>query len=332
MTAAERDAALPLTDEEVFSLLSRYENAGPVALALSGGPDSMALCAVLSRWNKVPVHALTVDHGLRPDSADEAQQVAAWVSSLPAMTHHILPWIGDKPSTRIMEEARRARYTLMADYCRAQGITFLFAAHHQDDQAETFLIRLAAGSGLDGLGGMRAEQPIDNGITLVRPFLSVAKDRLIATCRAYGVPYVTDPSNTKADYLRPRLRAARDVLEDEGLTAKRLSVTALRLSRARDAMEYFTARAMDSCRTEAGEARWVFDYPVFAGQPAEIRLRLLLAAMEALGPDRDYAPRMEKAEDLLYALENQGFKGRTLGGCTFALKGGGKALYVERES
>lgn len=331
MTAADTPAT-PLTDEAAFSHFSLFDGSEKIALALSGGPDSMALCHFLSRWDRADIHALTVDHGLRPESADEAQQVAAWVRGWPRITHTTLRWNGDKPATRIMEEARRARYALMADYCRAHGITHLALAHHQDDQGETFLIRLAAGSGLDGLAAMRSRQALDSGITLCRPFLSVSKDSLVAACAARNIPFVTDPSNTKDDYLRPRLRAARDVLAGEGLSGKRLSVTAARMGRARDALEHYTAAALAACRLDVREGTEVFDYPLFCTYPAEIRLRLILDAMERLHPGRDYGPRMEKAEDLLLSLENQDFKGRTLGGCVFALKGGGKALWMERES
>lgn len=330
MTAA--DPSAPLSDDEVLSVLSPYKELKKNALALSGGPDSMALCHALSRSGLFDIHAITVDHGLRANSADEAAHVHAWVKDWPRVTHAIVRWDGDKPDARVMEEARRARYALMADYCKKHGISHLFVAHHRDDQAETFLIRLAAGSGLDGLAGMRGEQIMDNGLTLVRPFLSFEKERLIATCHAHGISFVTDPSNVKDDYLRPRLRAARAALEEEGLSNKRLSVTAARLSRARDALDAMAAQAYESCLTAQDENATTFAMDRFRSYPAEIRLRMLLAAMDRLHPDRDYAPRMEKAEDLLLALENPDFRGRTLGGCVFALKGAGKALYVGRES
>lgn len=330
MTAADLPA--PLSDDEVSTVLSPYKELKKIALALSGGPDSMALCHILSHSGLFDIYAITVDHGLRNESADEAANVQAWVKDWPRVTHTILRWDGDKPDSRIMEEARRARYALMADYCRVRDVAHLFVAHHRDDQAETFLIRLAAGSGLDGLSGMRAQQALENGLVLVRPFLPFGKDRLVATCHARNIPFVIDPSNAKEDYLRPRLRAARAALEEEGLSNKRLSVTAARLARARDALETIAAQAYDDCRMEEDADSTTFDMDRFRACPAEIRLRLLLAVMDRLHPARDYAPRMEKVEDLLDALENLDFKGRTLGGCVFALKGAGRALYVGRES
>jgi tRNA(Ile)-lysidine synthase len=295
----------------------------------------MVLTSMLSRWAQSEgcptIHALTVDHGLRAESATEAEQVGQWVKDWPHVTHHILRWESDKPDARIMEEARRARYDLMRDYCRKNGIRHLFVAHHQDDQAETFLIRLAGGSGLDGLAGMRSVQELGPDFSLVRPFLGFSKERLIATCATHSIPYVDDPSNQKTDYLRPRLRASRAILEGEGLSSKRLFVTATRLSRARDALEQLTEKAFTECVTEQNGEGTGFDFAKFKAQPAEIRLRLILRAMDYLRPDKDYAPRMEKAEDLLEALSADDFRGRTLGGCSFAIRGGGKALWVGKE-
>jgi tRNA(Ile)-lysidine synthase len=178
-----------LTSDEFSALLAeRFPSALKdlvFAVAVSGGPDSMTLAKLLSSWatqNNKTIHALTVDHGLRAESADEAAQVAAWLKNWPNTRHSVLKWEGDKPQNRIQEEARNARYRLMTDYCAGQGISSLFLAHHQDDQAETFLLRLAMGSGLDGLAAMRAVHKTGAGLILLRPFLTLPKERLLATC------------------------------------------------------------------------------------------------------------------------------------------------------
>ena len=169
-----------------------------VAVGVSGGPDSMALAWLLSQISKTnpgspPIHALTVDHGLRTESAAEAAQVGVWVSGWPGLTHHVLRW-EQGADTRIQEEARRARYDLMAEYCRARDIRHLFLAHHMDDQAETVLFRLAKGSGLDGLAGMKPWQERGD-IVLLRPLLEIPKERLLETCASESIPFVKDPSN-----------------------------------------------------------------------------------------------------------------------------------------
>ena len=306
-----------------------------VAAAVSGGPDSMAMLWLVWQWakkNGVSILALTVDHGLRPESADEAKLVAAWVKDWPNVTHKILRWDGDKPQTRILEEARAARYALMADAMTKENAKHLFVAHHRDDQAETFLIRLAKGSGLDGLSGMRAVQETENGILLVRPLLECSKEDLIQICKDNKIPYVDDPSNKNEKYLRPRLRAAQDILEEEGLSAKRLATTAKRLSRARAALDDLAEKLFEAALKEKREDGFSFDSSILKASQEELVLRVLSQAMDELRPDADYAPRMERLENLLERfLSDPDFNGATLGGCIFAIKDKNETLWIGKE-
>ena len=173
------------------------EDAKRALLAVSGGPDSVALMRLLARLSRAgldcEVEVATVDHGLRPGSRQEAERVRAWAMDC-GFPHHLLSWEGAKPKTRIQEKARAARYELLAAKAREIGAGVLITAHTQDDQAETVLMRLAHGSGLAGLAGMRMRSKRD-GIVLARPFLGTPKARLVATCEANGWPYVADPSN-----------------------------------------------------------------------------------------------------------------------------------------
>lgn len=310
----------------------------PVAVAVSGGPDSMALCYVLSRWalqNSVQIHAITVDHGLRAESSTEARRVGEWLADLPNVRHAVLTRTIDKEHTksRIMEDARNDRYAMMADYCASHNIRYLFVAHHRDDQAETFLFRLAKGSGLDGLSCMAASQDYGDDLVLVRPFLALSKEDIHDYCTAEDVPFIRDPSNEKDEFARPRLRASRAVLEGEGLTSKRLSVTAGRMARARAALEYYTDMAFSEALQERDADYLCFDFSMLSAQPTETRLRVLLAVISGFWPDRSYAPRMEKAEDLERRIFEgaEPFKGATLGGVVFAMEKGGEALSVRRE-
>ncbi len=316
----------PLSGEEFASLIGALAlpPEQSYAVGISGGPDSMALAFLLSRWAEaanIRIHALTIDHGLRGDSAAEAQKVASWLSGWPNLTHKILSWQDEKPHSRILEEARAARYDLLKSYCKTNNIHGLFIAHHQDDQAETFLLRLAAGSGLDGLAGMKPLQVADENLTLIRPFLSLPKDRLIATCTANNVPFVSDPTNLNPAFARPRLRAAKDTLEREGLSAKRLSVTARRMARARDALETLTQAAFDRALIHPhNDNEFSFDLKVLLQNPEELILRIALKSMASLRPGADYAPRLERVEDLCLRLQNDPlFKKATLGGCLFAI-------------
>lgn len=294
--------------------LRQIGDARSVAVAVSGGPDSMVLCRLLSLYGGFDVHALTVDHGLRPESAQEAAQVGAWVAEWPMVRHTVLAWEGEKPGSKIQEEARAARYRLIGDYCARHGIRHVFLAHHQDDQAETFLFRLAKGSGLDGLAGMMPAQDY-NGLVLLRPLLDVSKEDILASCAVMKIPFVNDPSNEKEIFARVRLRKAKEILEEEGLSAKRLSVTAKRFARARQALNEIAEMALQDIVVDKDVKRIVLNYQVMRAWPGEIGLRVFLKAMAMLRVEDDYGPRMEKAEALFEELMlSPSFKQKTLGG------------------
>lgn len=330
-----------LFDEYEFDALpcvAALQGEKAVAVAVSGGPDSMALCWFLARWarrNKGPViHVLTVDHGLRPESADEAKQVGTWVKDWPQVKHSVLRLKNLSADSRMMERARQARYEVLAAYCRKHKIKNLFLAHHRDDQAETFLFRLAKGSGLDGLAGMREVQGYDENLCLIRPLLNVSKQELVTLCEKNKIPFVRDPTNENTAYVRGRLRAAADVLAAEGLSAKRLSVTAARLARAREALEFYTDRLFAESVQEQIKGRIVFDYHKMEAAPAETRLRVLARAIDRLSLKEDsYGPRREKLEALVEAMFDSGrpFRRRSLAGLLFSCNRKAGKVIIERE-
>lgn len=307
-----------------------------VAVALSGGPDSMALAALTQEWAQelgIAVHAITVDHALRTESATEALRVGNWVSRhLPGVTHRILR--RDEAliaPTKLQEQARHDRYRLMADECRTRGITHLLLAHHQDDQAETFLFRLCKGSGLDGLAAM-LPQTSSHGITLVRPLLGVNKDTLTATCQARALPFVSDPSNTNDKFARVRLRRVMSALGREGLTVRRLAVTALRLGRARAALEYYAEAAWRDAVVSQSECDVLFDLTKLSAVPEDIRVRVLTRALAQVGGDQGYGPRLEQVEELGAVLfEQAGFTRTTLHHCLVENSTARKTLRITRE-
>lgn len=290
-----------------------------LAVAVSGGPDSMALARALSLWTQgSALHVLCVDHGLRDGSAAEARQVAEIMRGWPNTQCHILRWEHDGIAARLQEEARAARYGLMAEYCRAQNIRYLFLAHHRDDQAETLLFRLAKGSGLDGLAGMQALQKYDEALTLVRPFLEISKGDILAFCEQERLEFSSDPSNDSEKFARVRLRKARAVLEEEGLSSSRLSTTAKRLARAKDALDIISKNAYDSAIVFEDTDQIVLKLSVLKNYPEEIVIRCILKVMDMIEPFSDYAPRLEKVEALAGDLLREGsFRKRTLGGVIF---------------
>jgi tRNA(Ile)-lysidine synthase len=307
---------------------------GTVACGVSGGPDSMALLHLLSGWaadTGARIHAFTVDHGLRPESGEEAQNVSEWVKEWPRVTHKVLTWQGEKPDSRILEEARAARYGLLRYAMTALGIRHLFVAHHQDDQAETFLMRLAKGSGLDGLAAMDDIHPYED-IFILRPLLPFTKDEILAYCAEKNIPFIRDPTNANTAYMRPRLRQAAAALAEEGLSAKRLATTASRLSRARAALDHTAGDLFDRALLEQRADGFLFDFTLLNKAPDEIFLRVLMRAVSRICPDRRYAPRMERLENLFVRLiEEPEFKSATLGGCIFAKDALRATLWVGKE-
>ncbi len=308
-----------------------------VAVGLSGGPDSLALTKLLSEWAvkcQKAVHALIVDHGLREESGEEAQFVQKTVNQWEQVNAFVLKWEGDKPEARLMEEARAARYGLMAAHCRTHNIQYVFTAHHADDQMETVLFRLAKGSGLDGLCGMKDVQ-VYGDITILRPLLAVEKERLIATCEAQGLEYVKDPSNEREIFARPRMRASREVLEAEGFTAKRLGVTAQRLQRAQAALDMISDNVFHKLSVErqaSSSDDVVLDWAALSIEPAEIVLRVLVKGVRLLRPEDNYLPRMEKIEHLMHdLLRPDKFRKRTLGGIVFERDDKAKILRLSQE-
>lgn len=304
-----------------------------IAVAVSGGADSLSLCHALSRIYTGRIHALTVDHRLRPEAADEARYVSEVFQDKENVIHKTLVWeFSEKPNVRVQEEARNARYTLMTDYMREQGIQDLFLGHHMDDQAETFLFRLAKGSGLDGLACMSPVSFHDSGMRLCRPFLSFSKDDLVEYCREYSLEYVDDPSNNAEKYARVRLRRSREALEEEGLSAKRLSLTSARLSRARKALDEIASSVYQNLSNKESE-RIEIKFNALISNPEEVVLRVILIALKDLVGDSGYGVRMEKAEALCADLLSQElFRKRTLGGVIFEVSKKDDRLFLSRES
>jgi len=192
-------------------------SAHPLALAVSGGPDSMAMLALAAAACPGWVIAATVDHRLRADSADEAAMVARWcaASGIPHRTLALEPL----PAGNLHAEARAARYTALTDWATREGAQYLATAHHADDQAETFLMRANRGSGLAGLAGIRPRRR-DRDLTVIRPLLGWRRATLRAMAEAAGIPFVDDPSNDADRFDRTHLRrhlAAHDLLDPAAL-------------------------------------------------------------------------------------------------------------------
>lgn len=321
---------------EAKSLFFDLENCSALLLAVSGGPDSIALMVLAARWRKAlsrkpNLIVATVDHGLRAESKREAADVAKLAGKL-GLTHRTLRWTGAKPKTGLPQAARLARYALLAGAARKAGAAHILTAHTLDDQAETVLIRMSRGSGLTGLAAMARESnvPGSGTIKLVRPLLDIPKARLIATLRAEKIPFADDPSNRDPRFTRARLRGLMPQLAEEGLDARRLSQLARRLKRADAAIEAAVDRAHTELTADLG-APGAYDAGGYARLPAEIGLRLLGRAIASLG---DEGPvelgKLEALKEALDAAQKSGTRRyrRSLAGALVTLAKG--KITVER--
>lgn len=290
-----------------------FEPAPVLAVAVSGGADSLCLALLADRWARARsgrIETVTVDHGLRPESAAEARQVGRWLKAC-GIEHRILRWQGDKPRSDLAAQARAARYRLLEGWAAGRGILHLLLAHHLDDQAETILLRLARGSGVDGLAAMAAVAEL-GGLRLLRPLLDVPKAALVARLRQDGQPWVEDPGNRAGLSARSRLRLA---LEAEGASPRRLAETAARMARARQALDHAAAAlAAQAVEPHPGGFLWVDTAPLGAAAP-EVFLRVLARCLVVVSGN-PYPPRLERLERLAdQLLHNTSARGQTLHGC-----------------
>ena len=291
-----------------------FESAPEIAVAVSGGPDSLCLAFLIQRWSEGlggRTVGLIVDHGLRDESHDEARAVAHQLRALGVSTQ-VLSWTGDKPRRNVQATARDARYALLLDWCRAHRVIHLALGHHAADQAETHLLRLRAGSGADGLAGMA---PISErgGTRIIRPFLDLPSERLRATLTTAGLSWVDDPSNRDLRYARAQLR--QEICAAENVS--RLCAEAERYAKARKARDHRIAELLANSLKLFPAGHAILNTGLLGDMdPADGR-HCLARIVSCIGA-RAYPPRTARLEGLRRSLVETGVKGgRTLGGCEF---------------
>jgi tRNA(Ile)-lysidine synthase len=317
--AGPAEALQPAEFDRLMQSVGPFEAEARLGVAVSGGSDSMALALLAAGWAKrhgATITALTVDHGLRPEAGAEARRVGRWLREH-GIRHRILRWRPDPAAPfvgGVQAAARAARYRLLAGWCRQHGVLHLALAHQQEDQAETFLLRLARGSGLDGLAAMAPVAERD-GVRLLRPLLSVPRARLRATLAGAGQACIDDPSNANNVHARVRMRALIPSLAAEGLDAARLAATAGRLARARAAVDEAVADLLAAAAAIFPAGYLALDPAALATAPAEVSLRALARCLTTIG-GAGYGPRLERLERLHAAIRDGDLASpATLGGC-----------------
>lgn len=297
-----------------------------LGVAVSGGGDSVALLHLLAEFcasRDVPLHAVTVDHCLRDGSAEEAQEVARIARTL-SVPHEILTWSDWNGDGNLQDQARRARYQLMTDWARSNGISLVALGHTADDQAETVLMRLARSSGVDGLAAMQTRR-LQNGVTLIRPMLSISRAELRDYLHKNGLSWSEDPSNLDTRYDRVKMRQAMKVLEPLGITTQVLTRVAEQMGQAREALDWYSfLAAREIVMVDGGDI--VISLRRFRTLPNEIARRLIVRSLMWVG-GAEYKPRRAAVTDLITAA--RAGESCTLGGCIVSCH---KAdLWISRE-
>ena len=313
--------------EALLAPLGPFEPAPRIAVAVSGGPDSLALCLLAAHWARArggAVYGLTVDHRLRPESGAEAVQVRRWLAAR-GIAHRTLHWSGARPGGRLQERARDARLSLLADWCRRARVLHLFLGHQREDQAGTVLQRLAHGSGVDGLAAMApvrlALEADGGGVRLLRPLLAVPREALTATLHLWGQPWIDDRSNRDTRHARPRLARVEALLEAEGMSAARLARTAGRAAADRAALDRLCGALLARCARPSPAGFVVLEQRALRAAPSALALRALARTVATVGGAL-HPPRQERLERLALRLLGTDPQAATLGGCRLVPQSG----------
>jgi tRNA(Ile)-lysidine synthase len=279
-----------------------------IGVAVSGGSDSLALLHAAQAWG-VDVEAVTVDHGLRPEAAEEAAYVGEICRGL-GVAHTVLRWEGWDGRGNLQDHARQNRYALIAEWAQARELPSVALGHTMDDQAETLLMRLAREAGVEGLASMRLIFERE-GARFDRPFLFDRRADLRAYLTTRGVRWIEDPSNEDEGYGRVRVRKALDLLGPLGIGTEELFRAALHLRDASDALGQ-TASDFARAKVKSAGGDLIFDRTALRRQPAEIARRLVAHALMFVA-SADYPPRREPLEAVMEHLRRTGTV--TLHGC-----------------
>lgn len=279
-----------------------------IGIAVSGGPDSLALLLLAAAARPGRIEAATIDHGLRAESAGEAAMVASLCAKLGVPHRTLLADWSEPPTANIQAEARAMRYRLLNDWAIEQALTAVATAHHADDQAETLLMRLARGAGVGGLGGTRARRALSEDVALIRPLLGWRKAELVALVAEAGIEAVDDPSNQDPRHDRSRIRQLLG--QSDWADPARLAASASAIRDADEALDWALAPLIGSRMKQDGGALIIEPFDL----PRELKRRLLIAAFAELGAPSPRGPELMRAIDALEAGETATLSGLKLEG------------------
>ena len=313
MRAAEAELH-SFTKQDCEKLFAALRGERHIAVAVSGGSDSMALLRLAEQWSHhlIKISVLTVDHGLRPEAAAEAVKVAEWCALL-GLEHHTLRWEGPKPKTGLQAKARAARYDLLSAWCRANDVAYLLTGHTMDDQAETVLMRQQRTDTAESLAGIW-ETAVWDGVKVFRPLLGQSREGLRAYLTGCGQPWIEDPSNSDRRFERVRVR---QTLAEEGRRVE-LADIAIKAGRAARALALATEQWVDRQLTSYPEGFGSIPRAVFYELDPSLQRRVLQHLLLIYGAGNRAGPG--ELDYLAKWIMGQGISRRTLGGAMLACR------------
>ena len=330
VTSKVKKKLLPTKDPKINKIYRRFKeiiskkiSKKSFSIGVSGGPDSLCLAYMAKLYQKEfgnSVSVLIIDHKIRKESAYEALQVKQMLQKK-NIRSKILRWTGSAPKSNIQQKARKARYSLVSDYCKKNNIEYFVTAHHQDDQIENFFIRLLRGSGLTGLSSMSDTYNYSNSLQIIRPFLNFPKNELIYTTKKFFKKYINDPSNKNEKFLRVRVRKYREDLDREGLDTKKIIKTINNLLVAKNALDFYKNKALRKHVNFISKNKCIINFSLFKEEADEVIFKSISDIISLIAV-KDYPPRSFKIVNLIDRAKGRKFKKCTLGGCIFEKKDG----------
>ena len=309
-------------------LLSKNKKNRRFVVAVSGGADSLALAAlsnISSFTNNYKFFFVLIDHGIRKNSVKEANAVKKLLKK-----HSIKLNIlknNKKILKNLQKNARDVRYGLLSDYCKKNNANSLLVAHHQDDQVETFLIRLSRGSGVEGLSSMSEVSKIKGDINLIRPFLDFKKKELIYISNKVFGKVFNDPSNKSKKFLRTNIRELKKTLEAKGLDFDKIIKSIKNISLNKEAINFYVNKSIKKF-VQFKKNQTILNLTQFKKEPEEVKFRIINLIIKKRNKSY-YPPKSVKVLNLIKNFQDNSLKKCTLGGCIFERKN--KYLHVSKE-
>ena len=296
------------------SYLDKFIKKKTFLVAVSGGPDSLALTAlskIYSNEKKKKIFFVLVDHGIRANSSKEAKAVKSLLNK--KKINLTILRNKEKINKNIQSQARAVRYKLLLNFCNKKKIKFILTGHHRDDQIETFLIRLSRGSGVQGLSSMKKISILNSKTKLIRPLLNEKKQELTVLAKKYFGKIFKDSSNTNQKYLRTKIRILIKQFEKSGIKLERIISSINHLGTTRDTLNSYISRVEKNCIAKSKKEA-VINLSIFFEENDEIQLKVFSNCIKSVSKNY-YPPRAKKVATLLNRVKlDKKFKA-TLGGC-----------------